>query len=180
MSSSAALYDNLSKIEQYFFDAMALALIGFYSYAAVLEPAATQYHRGVYVIITYILVFLIYRSRHPVMRVIDYVLIALSIVSIGYWIWNFEAINYRTGAETQLDAIMAMIGVLIGITWMGIALAPGISQWIGTTFEPLAPVFGESTTRILLVTTVSLLLSATPVSRLPNSTVAATASRLKP
>jgi uncharacterized membrane protein len=68
-----------------------------------------------------------------------------------------------------------LAAVVIGITWMGIALAPGISQWIATTFEPLAPVFGESTTRILLVTTVALLLSATPVSRLPNSTAIGTA-----
>ncbi|MEJ2330508.1 MAG: TRAP transporter permease, partial [Gammaproteobacteria bacterium] len=115
MSSSAALYDNLSKIEQYFFDAMALALVGFYSYAAVLEPAATQYHRGVYVIITYILVFLIYRSQNRFMRVVDYLLIALSILSIGYWIINFEAINYRSGAETELDQYISVIGVLIGI-----------------------------------------------------------------
>jgi TRAP transporter 4TM/12TM fusion protein len=49
------------------------------------------------------------------MRVVDYVLMLLSIMSIGYWILNFEAINYRTGAENQLDMIMAVIGVLIGI-----------------------------------------------------------------
>jgi uncharacterized membrane protein len=68
-----------------------------------------------------------------------------------------------------------LAAIVIGVTWIGIALAPGISQWIGTNFEPLAPVFGESTTRILLVTTVALLLSATPVSRLPNSTAMGTA-----
>ena len=68
-----------------------------------------------------------------------------------------------------------LAAVVIGVTWMGISLAPGISQWIGTNLEPLAPVFGESTTRILLVTTVALLLSATPVSRLPNSTALGTA-----
>ena len=54
------------------------------------------------------------------------------------------------------------------------AIVIGVT-WIGATFEPLAPVFGESTTRILLVTTVALLLSATPVSRLPNSTAMGTA-----
>ena len=42
---------------------LAVFLVLFYSYSAVLEPAATQYHRGVYVIITYILVFLIYYIR---------------------------------------------------------------------------------------------------------------------
>jgi uncharacterized membrane protein len=68
-----------------------------------------------------------------------------------------------------------LAAVVIGITWMGIALAPPISQWIGANLQPLAPVFGESTTRILLVTTAALLLSATPVSRLPNSTAMGTA-----
>lgn len=77
-------------------------------------------------------------------------------------------------APTMPDYVF-LAAVVIGVTWMGISLAPGISQWIGTNLEPLAPVFGESTTRILLVTTVALLLSATPVSRLPNSTALGTA-----
>ena len=68
-----------------------------------------------------------------------------------------------------------LTAIVVGVSWIGIALAPGISQWIGTTVKPLAPVFGESTTRILMVTTIALLLSATPVSKLPNSTAMGTA-----
>jgi TRAP transporter 4TM/12TM fusion protein len=97
------------------FDVCSVALVLFYSYSAVLQPAATQYHRGIYVIVTYVLVFLLYRSKNPLMRVVDYVLIILSIGTIGYWIINFEAINYRTGAETQFDMAVAMVGVLIGV-----------------------------------------------------------------
>ncbi len=108
-------FNRLSKAEQYIFDALALTLVCFYSYAAVIEPTATQYHRGVYVIITYILVFLTYRSQNPSMRVVDFGLIVVSIVTIGYWMMNFEAINYRTGAETQLDQTIAVFGVLLGI-----------------------------------------------------------------
>jgi TRAP transporter 4TM/12TM fusion protein len=80
-----------------------------------LKPAATQYHRGIYVIITYILVFLTYKSKNQWLRIVDYLLIVLSVATIGYWIVNFEAINYRTGAETPLDMGVAVIGVLIGI-----------------------------------------------------------------
>jgi len=109
------LYTNLKAIEQRIFDLLALGLVLFYSYSAILEPAATQYHRGIYVIITYVLVFLVYRSKNRFVRVLDYLLIGLSIYSISYWILNFEAINYRTGAETQLDQFTAVIGVLIGI-----------------------------------------------------------------
>jgi TRAP transporter 4TM/12TM fusion protein len=109
------VYEKLNKIEKIVFDVCALILVLFYSYSAVLQPASTQYHRGIYVVITYVLVFLLYQSKSRILRVVDYVLMLLSIVSVGYWILNFEVINYRTGAETQLDAIMAIIGVLIGI-----------------------------------------------------------------
>nr|VFJ95305.1 MAG: TRAP transporter, 4TM/12TM fusion protein [Candidatus Kentron sp. LFY] len=109
------MYEKLHKIEKIVFDFLAVGLVLFYSYAAVLQPTATQYHRGVYVIITYVLVFLLYKSTNPLMRVVDYVLILLSIASVGYWIVNFEAINYRSGAETPLDMAVAMVGVLIGV-----------------------------------------------------------------
>ncbi|MEA3466874.1 MAG: TRAP transporter fused permease subunit [Thermodesulfobacteriota bacterium] len=109
------MYDNLKRLEQILFDACAVGLLLFYSYAAVISPAATQYHRGIYVIVTYVLVFLLYQSKSTIGRVIDYILIVLSIVTISYWIFNFEAINYRTGAETPLDTGIAMIGVLLGI-----------------------------------------------------------------
>jgi len=57
----------------------------------------------------------LYKSKTAIGRVIDYILIALSVVCIGYWIVLFEAINYRTGAETYTDMVFAVIGVLIGI-----------------------------------------------------------------
>jgi TRAP transporter 4TM/12TM fusion protein len=109
------VYDKLNKVEKIVFDVLAVILVLFYSYSAVLQPASTQYHRGIYVIITYVLVFLLYKSKSRIMRVVDYTLIFLSIFSIGYWIINFEVINYRTGAETPFDMFVAMIGVLIGI-----------------------------------------------------------------
>ncbi len=109
------MFDKLHKVEKLVFDALAVFLVLFYSYSAVLQPAATQYHRGIYVIITYVLVFLLYQSKQRWMRALDYLLILLSIVSVGYWILNFEAINYRSGAETPLDTMMAMVGVLIGV-----------------------------------------------------------------
>ena len=109
------MYDKLNKIEKVIFDVLSVSLVLFYSYSAVLKPAATQYHRGIYVIITYILVFLAYKSKHKLLRIVDYLLILLSIFSIGYWILNFEAINYRTGIETPFDMAVAIVGVLIGI-----------------------------------------------------------------
>jgi TRAP transporter 4TM/12TM fusion protein len=109
------VYDKLNKVEKIIFDVLSVILVLFYSYSAVLQPASTQYHRGIYVIITYVLAFMLYKSKHKLMRILDYLLILLSIFSIGYWILNFEAINYRTGAETPFDMAVAVVGVLIGI-----------------------------------------------------------------
>ena len=109
------LYNKLHRFEQILFDVLAVTLVLFYSYSAVLEPAATQYHRGIYIIITYVLVFLLYRTPTVWGRVLDYLLIAASVVTIGYWMVNFEVINYRAGAETELDSWVAMVGVLIGV-----------------------------------------------------------------
>ena len=109
------MHEKLNTAERWMFDILSLALVTFYSYSAVLAPAATQYHRGIYVVITYVLVFLLYRSRGTPGRVVDYLLMAASVVCIGYWMWNFEAINYRVGAETEMDRWIAMGGVLLGI-----------------------------------------------------------------
>jgi len=109
------VYSKLNRFEQIVFDICSVTLVLFYAWAAVVQPMATQYHRGVYVIITYVLVFLLYQSKTLVGRIIDYVLIVLSIASVGYWVIMFEVINYRTGAETPVDAAFAIVGVLIGI-----------------------------------------------------------------
>lgn len=65
--------------------------------------------------------------------------------------------------------------IVIAVTWLGTAMAPGIADWIGTASPAASTIFSETTTRILLVTTIALLLSATPVSTLPNSTAMGTA-----
>ena len=109
------MYDKLKSYEKIIFDVLAVFLVLYYSWSAVIEPAATQFHRGIYVIITYILCFLLYQSKSKIMRAVDYLLIAASIVTVSYWMYNFEAINYRTGAENLVDQWMAVVGVLIGV-----------------------------------------------------------------
>jgi len=109
------MYDKLNRFEKFLFDFLSVTMVLFYSWSAIFEPAATQYHRGIYVIITYILVFLLYKSKRLITRILDYLLMLASLVSVSYWIWNFEAINYRIGIETNTDKLMAMVGVLISI-----------------------------------------------------------------
>jgi len=68
-----------------------------------------------------------------------------------------------------------LVAIVIGVTWISIILAPEISASIASRAPALSTIFGESTVRILLVTTLALLLSTTPVSKLPNSTAMGTA-----
>ncbi len=160
------------------------AMVLFYFYTAGITSVATQYHRGVYVFITYILVFLLYPAPRngmrgllsvgtaavasaaaagrllfadfsafhdalaagearalgplvvgvvilaPVLFLLDRRLaprapenpspldIALAVISGGvvyYWIHEFEALNYRAGAETGLDAMVSIVGILLSL-----------------------------------------------------------------
>ena len=68
-----------------------------------------------------------------------------------------------------------LTAIVIGVTWAATAVAPVIAGWIASTSPALGTVFSETTTRILLVTTIALALSATPVAKLPNSTAMGTA-----
>jgi TRAP transporter 4TM/12TM fusion protein len=109
------LYTGLNRVERGIFNVLALVLLLFYSYAAVVRPVSTELHRGVYVLITYLLVFLVYRSGPRVLRGVDYLLMLVSFGVVAYWIANFRDLNYRAGAETQVDQMVAVVGVLLGI-----------------------------------------------------------------
>ena len=109
------MIQDLNRVEAMVFRTLSVGLVLFYILSATVVPAATEFHRGIYVFITYVLVFLLYKSPHPALRPLDYLLMLLSIISISYWIYNYEALNYRAGAETQMDMMVAVTGVLLGI-----------------------------------------------------------------
>lgn len=94
---------------------------------------------------------------------------------------RLEAMDAAAEIQVEQDQAPTMpqylflIAIVIGVTWTGTALAPGISEWIASVSPGLGTVFGITTTRILLVTTLALILSTTAASRLPNSTAMGTA-----
>lgn len=85
----------------------------------------------------------------------------------------------KVTAEDEKAPTMAqylyLAAVVFGVTAVGHAASPAIAGWIAGTSPDLANIFSETTTRILLVTTIALVLSTTPVSTLPNSTAIGTA-----
>jgi TRAP transporter 4TM/12TM fusion protein len=175
------------------------AMVIFYFYTAGISTVATQYHVGVYVFITYVLVFLLYPAgklyfRLPINLLIgfvlssaltlflfyggdtivfhehlmivnkawrsdgfgsalaaalqlwplglgsivitalllfvdkwmtrkwaqnptlsDFLLALIAAVVVYYWIGEFESLNYRAGAETDLDAMISVVGLFISL-----------------------------------------------------------------
>jgi len=159
-------------------------MVLFYFYTAGLAAVATQYHRGVYVFVTFVLVFLLYPAGKTSMRIplsliiggilscaiaafgffetpdafhaeltsgsmsligalilgamiigvattfidnwmmqkcpsnptLSDMLYALtSVAVVYYWIHEFEVLNYRAGAETHLDAMVSIVGIIISL-----------------------------------------------------------------
>jgi TRAP-type uncharacterized transport system fused permease subunit len=103
----------------YMCSALVIFMVFFYMYNAGWRPVSAQYHRGIYVLLTYVLVFLAYPfwRRSPQRRpsVFDVILAVVAAVVTGYWIVEFEALNYRMGVETRLDYFMSMVGIIVSL-----------------------------------------------------------------
>jgi uncharacterized membrane protein len=74
-----------------------------------------------------------------------------------------------------MQQYLYLTAVVIGVAAIGHGAAPGIAAWIAEVSPSAGGIFSETTTRILLVTTIALALSTTRVSELPNSTAMGTA-----
>ena len=68
-----------------------------------------------------------------------------------------------------------LAAVVFSISLIGHSVAPIVADWLAATAPSVKNIFSETTTRILLVTTLALILSTTAVSKLPNSTAIGTA-----
>ena len=75
----------------------------------------------------------------------------------------------------QMRDYIYLAAIAIGVTWLATALASQLFDAMMGIAPNLQIVLSESTWRILLITTIALSLSATPVSRLPNATAMGTA-----
>ncbi len=167
--------------------ALGAIMVVFYFYSAGIHPVATQYHRGVYVFLTYILVFLLYPAgnqgmqhamraiaglvtstglfiwfegpvvihgrinavgenlgalsglwshlliaalvmavlhvadgwitkRWPKNPTLSDILLSLASASfVAYWIGEFENLNFRAGAENEMDALVSIMGILLSL-----------------------------------------------------------------
>lgn len=109
------MYKKLNVFEKYLFIFLSISMVSFYIYSAAISPLSSQYHRGIYVFITYVMVILLYPAKIKHTKIFDYALILLIVITCGYFMVNYEALMYRAGIETKTDGIISIFGVLIGI-----------------------------------------------------------------
>jgi TRAP transporter 4TM/12TM fusion protein len=99
--------------------ALGVFMVLFYMYNSGVMPVATQYHRGIYVLITFVMVFLSYpmtaKSRMDRPSLSDLGLVLVSIGVVGYWIMQYENLNYRMGSENMTDTVVAIVGILVSL-----------------------------------------------------------------
>lgn len=198
MEKDARSYRSPSGFWKWLVAALGAGMVLFYLYAAGLAAVATQFHRGIYVFVTFVLVFLLYPAGKRSVRitlslfasllccsmvsvvyfygetaafhqrlqligqvwtsagataalhsftalwplwlavvvvawlvvvsddwlerrwennpVLSDLLFALaSALVVFYWITEFEKLNYRAGAENDLDALVSVVGVLLSL-----------------------------------------------------------------
>lgn len=84
-------------------------------------------------------------------------------------------LHYEKDRAPTMPQYLYLAAIVIGVTWFGRATAPEIAGGIARAAPALETLFSETTVRILMVTTIALILSLTPVSKLPNSTAIGTA-----
>lgn len=84
------------------------------------------------------------------------------------------AVSSEETAPAMRDYLY-LAGVAIGVTWVSSQLAEMAFAWTQASLPALEGMLTETTWRILLITTVALALSVTPVGRLPNATAIGTA-----
>ncbi|EAT16419.1 TRAP transporter fused permease subunit [Desulfuromonas acetoxidans] len=97
-------------------------MVLFYLYTAGLAAVATQFHRGVYVFVTYVLVFLMYPAgRRPIRAVLTFV------ISIVFCSMLAVVFYYDTAAEFHQQLMTFYDQAVQG--GLGAALAAGIAFW---------------------------------------------------
>ena len=112
------------------FNLLAGGMAIYYLYSAGFGTQRAEWHLGVFVMLTFAMVFLYYPAipgrvkRTP--SVLDVLLALASIGVAGYFMHQYEAIAYRIGRETQLDYYVAIAAVLlsfeVGRRTLGLAL----------------------------------------------------------
>ena len=119
MSKEAKSGRKLTGFWGLFINLLGVLMVIYYFYSVGVAPADTQYNRGIYVLLTYVMILLCFpfssRSNPKRPTIWDIFMSVVALAAVGYFILEFENFNYRSGAETPMDIWMSIIGILISL-----------------------------------------------------------------
>lgn len=136
---------SLNTFWAYMVMALCVFMSSFYIYTAGTLPAPVEWQRGVYVMLTFVLILILYpvfprtgaihrwlsklagdRFEHGPLRMVgrilapqngpnlfDLLLIGLTVFTVGYYILQFEALQFRAGNYNTTDFVIGVIGLII-------------------------------------------------------------------
>jgi TRAP transporter 4TM/12TM fusion protein len=98
---------------------LAASMALYYLYVAVAGANRFEVYLGVYVALTFMLIFLVYPFVRGTVKarpnVFDVVLALASAGVVGYWVFNYQAITYRAGAATPTDHLMSILMIVLSL-----------------------------------------------------------------
>ncbi len=114
------------------FNLVAAGFSAFYLYTSGFGLVSTQSNRGIYLMLTSVLVFLIYPARKgsPDTRPSppDIALIVLTVASVGYWIDQYVSYAiFRVSSPSRWDLVMGAVAIVVMLETSRRVLGPIIS-----------------------------------------------------
>ncbi len=109
---------NLQGPFRYVTIALLFSFSAFYLYTLAFGIFSSESHRGMYLLFTLVLCFLLYpayRGGKQRVTAVDVVLSLLAIASVGYWILEYPRYVMRVGNPETMDLVMGAITILLSI-----------------------------------------------------------------
>ena len=106
---------------KWLFELIAVIFVLYYVLGAGFGTPGEEYHVGIYLLLTFILIGIFYRFNRnsPSSRpsVVDIVLLGLTIVAIGYWIIEYKTLANRAGAYSKLDVVVGAVALVLSLEY---------------------------------------------------------------
>lgn len=106
---------------KWLFEFIAVIFVLFYVLGAGFGTPGEEYHVGLYLLLTFVLIGIFYRFKpnSPTSRpsVMDIVLLGLTIITIGYWILEYKTLANRAGAYSKLDVVVGAIALVLSLEY---------------------------------------------------------------